>query len=278
MPDKYLIVQADDAGLSKSCNQAIIDLFEKGVITSSSIMVPCPYFEEIAAYAKQHPEFGWGVHLTLVAEWKDYKWSGVADKSKISSLLDKDGLFFETNNDLMKQAKVEEVKIEMMAQIDKALNAGIKLTHLDTHTGSLLYRPDLLDLYQFLSEHYNIPIFLPVNELKLFMPDVISHIHDISKIKPFNKFICLRSDFSAIDWHKSYAEELQNIRQGLNILVFHVATNNEEMKRICGDEKQYGAVWRQNDYDYARSADFKNALEKNSIKVISWAEKQPVAF
>src|SRR6266550_441652 len=74
---KLLIVHADDAGLSHSEDSATIAAFEKGAINSSSIMVPCPWFPEIATYAKQHPEFDWGIHTTFTSEWKNYKWDGV---------------------------------------------------------------------------------------------------------------------------------------------------------------------------------------------------------
>src|SRR6478752_1105787 len=80
---KLLILHADDVGLSHSEDSATITAFNKGGITSASIMVPCPWFPEIAAYAKQHPELDWGIHLTFTSEWKNYKWDGVASSNEI---------------------------------------------------------------------------------------------------------------------------------------------------------------------------------------------------
>src|ERR1700761_7723912 len=65
---KLLIIHADDAGFSHSADSAIMSAYTKGVINSASIMVPCPWFPEIAAFAKAHPEMDWGIHLTLTAE------------------------------------------------------------------------------------------------------------------------------------------------------------------------------------------------------------------
>src|SRR5215475_9303512 len=76
---RLLIIHADDLGVSHSENEATTTAFEKGSVSSASIMVPTPWFSEIAAYATSHPKADLGLHLTLTSEWKYYKWRSLSD-------------------------------------------------------------------------------------------------------------------------------------------------------------------------------------------------------
>src|SRR5687767_13457717 len=71
---KLLIVHADDLGMAHSVNAASIRGLESGLINSASIMVPCPWFPEIAEYARKNPQADLGLHLTLTSEWTDFRW------------------------------------------------------------------------------------------------------------------------------------------------------------------------------------------------------------
>ncbi len=128
---KLLILHADDVGLSHSEDSATFTAFERKGIISASIMVPCPWFLEVAAYAKQHPEFDWGIHSTFTSEWKNYKWDGVMSSNEIPSLVDKDGYMYASVEEFTKNAKPEDVEKELKAQIEKATSFGIKLTHIE---------------------------------------------------------------------------------------------------------------------------------------------------
>src|SRR6201999_2299869 len=127
---KLIIVHADDAGFAHAADSAIESAFDKGVINSAAIMVPCPWFPEIAAYAKKHPELDWGIHLSLTSEWPGYKWGAVSPADQVPSLLDKNGYLYASNAEFAKNAKVDEAEKEIRAQIDKALQSGIKITHI----------------------------------------------------------------------------------------------------------------------------------------------------
>ncbi len=162
---KLLIIHADDIGVSHSENIATISAYEKGVINSGSIMVPCPWFPEIAAYAKEHPAFDLGLHLTLTSEWKYFRWDGVLPTNEIPSLINNEGYFYETVEEAAKNADTIEIEKEIRAQIERAIAFGIKPTHLDSHMGTLFSTPELFKIYLKVGIEYKIPVLVPLNWL-----------------------------------------------------------------------------------------------------------------
>ena len=157
---KFLIIHADDAGLSHSQNSAIIESLEKGVVNSYSIMIPCPWFYEIGNYAKANSQFDYGIHLTLTCEWENYKFGPVSPIEDVKSLVDKNGYFFRTRDELKEFANEKEVKKELKAQIEKALNYGLNPTHIDSHMYSVGVNKEFFNLYKELGQFYNLPVLL----------------------------------------------------------------------------------------------------------------------
>src|SRR5450432_813456 len=134
---KLLIVHADDLAVAHSVDAASFDALDKGAVTSASIMVPCPWIAEVAAYAKTHPDADLGLHLTLNSEWKTYRWGSVESADKVPSLLDPAGTLWSTTEQVATNAKPAEAEQEIRAQVERALAMGIHPTHLDTHMGTL---------------------------------------------------------------------------------------------------------------------------------------------
>src|SRR5438874_12389832 len=89
--DVVLILHVDDVGMSHSSNLGAIETTERGVATSFSIMMPCPWVPEITKYLKQHPEADCGLHLTLTSEWELYRWPPLSGKPKVPGLVDSQG-------------------------------------------------------------------------------------------------------------------------------------------------------------------------------------------
>ena len=155
---KLLIVHADDAGLSHSENMATIQALENGIVNSYSMMVPCPWFYEIAVFAKNNPQFDNGIHLTLTCEWENYKFGPVLPVSEVPSLVDLNGHFYKKREQLRENASLVDVKKELQAQIEKALKFGLKPSHIDSHMYSVAAKPEYFQIYKDLGAKYNLPV------------------------------------------------------------------------------------------------------------------------
>ena len=140
--DKLLIINGDDTGMCHAANTATIDSLERGLMTSATIMVPCPWFTEIARYAKANPGKDFGVHLCHTSEWQVYRWGPVAPREKVPGLVDNEGYLWRSVPEVYQHATPEEALTEARAQVHKALDAGIDVTHLDTHMGALNFDKD----------------------------------------------------------------------------------------------------------------------------------------
>src|SRR5262244_2307136 len=155
---KLIIVHGDDLGMAHSVDAATIKAFETGLVNSGSIMVPCPWLSEIAAYARANPQADLGLHLTLTSEWTNLRWGPVSPKDRVSSLLDKDGYFYLTESDAAAHADPKQVEMELMAQIEKARALGIQPTHLDSHMGTLYQSKELFQVLMRVARSQKLPV------------------------------------------------------------------------------------------------------------------------
>lgn len=162
--DKYLIINADDFGMCHAQNVAIMDLLEKGKITSSTIMAPCPWALEAVRFASSHPELAIGVHLTTTAEWGNYRWGPVSGPQN-TSLCDEQGYFYHESDQFANAADIDEVQTEIIAQIEKLKTLGLQPSHLDNHMGSLYGvdtgRFELLTTTIGVAAQYGLPFRMP---------------------------------------------------------------------------------------------------------------------
>jgi hypothetical protein len=149
---KLLIVNCDDLGSSRAANVAVYEALRDGIATSATLMVPCPWARDAAAMYRGEDV---GVHLTLNAEWSNYRWGPTTHSP---SLLDGDGGFPRTVDDVWDHADLEEVRKECRAQVEKAIYWGFDVSHLDSHMGTLQLNPAFFDAYLETAVDFGLPL------------------------------------------------------------------------------------------------------------------------
>ncbi|MCB1990651.1 MAG: polysaccharide deacetylase family protein [Geminicoccaceae bacterium] len=160
-PDARIVIpHADDVGMCHGANRAFMELAGLGFVTTGSVMVPCPWFAEIADWAKGREAGDLGVHLTLTSEWQHYRWGPISTRSPASGLLDADGCLPRRVPELRAGLDPVAAEDEMRAQIERAMAMGIRPTHLDTHMGAALV-PELADRTIALADEYRLPLLFP---------------------------------------------------------------------------------------------------------------------
>jgi predicted glycoside hydrolase/deacetylase ChbG (UPF0249 family) len=160
--DRGVIAHVDDLGMSHGSNAAFLDLARAGYVTCGSVMVPCPWFREIAEAGASDPTLDLGVHLTLTSEWQRYRWRPMSTVSLASGLIDADGYMWRELASLRGHLVPEAAEVELRAQLDEAIAAGLEPTHIDAHMGAALL-PELLDVHVRLAREYQVVPVLPRN-------------------------------------------------------------------------------------------------------------------
>jgi hypothetical protein len=262
---KLLILHADDLAVAHSEDAASFDALDKHAVTSASIMVPCPWLTEVANYAKSHPDADLGLHLTLTSEWKSYRWGPVESREKVPSLLDSSGYLWPDTNPSL---KAEEVEREVRAQITRALAMGIHPTHLDSHMGVLFSRPELFAVYVKLAHEYKLP-FLAVRS-----PDAPKELLSLLSEKDLvlDSVVIADPKVDSSQWENFYLAAIKNLKPGVTEIIVHLGHDDAEMQAVMADHPDYGAAWRQRDYEVVTSPEFKRALQGNHIILIKWSD------
>ena len=266
---KLIIVHADDLGETHAVNAAAIKSLEAGAVNSASMMVPCPWFPEIADYAKSHPGADFGLHLTVTSERVYYRWGSVAPADKVPSLIDENG-YFHHDWEHNQHINAKEVEIELRAQIERALAMGVRPTHLDSHQYRLIMNgKELFDVMLRVAHEYKLPVFVntdwfadyPYLKESLGPDDIVlDHTITIGPEVPPGK------------WNEFYISALKNLKPGVTEFVIHPGFDDEELRAATRERSTWGATWRQRDFDFFNSDQFRQILAKENIKLITWRE------
>ena len=157
---RQVVPHVDDLGASHGANRAFLDLARRGLVTCGSVMVPGPWFREIADAGIADPTLDLGVHLTLTSEWQTCRWAPISTVSRASGLIDPDGYFWHDLAGLRRHLVPEAAEAELRAQIERAVSAGLEPTHIDAHmAGAML--PELLEAHVRLGREFALFPVLP---------------------------------------------------------------------------------------------------------------------
>ena len=266
---KLVIIHADDVGVTHSVNAATIQAFETGLVNSASLMIPCPWFPEIADYGKSHPSADFGLHLTLTSERVYYRWGPVASRDPIPTLLDSEGYLLQ---DWTPSTHIDpqQAEIELRAQINRAYAMGLHPTHLDSHQYRLYQNgQQLFQVALRLAHEYKLPLFVtrdwfresPYLETSLGPGDVV-----------IDHTVTISPSVAPEKWADFYMDALKSLRPGVTQFVIHLAFADSEMKAATRERDTWGAAWRQRDFDFFTSPALRKILQEQNIHMVTWRE------
>jgi|KBSSwiStaDraftv2_1062776.scaffolds.fasta_scaffold490469_1 predicted glycoside hydrolase/deacetylase ChbG (UPF0249 family) len=266
---RLLIVHADDLGFAKAVNEAFFAALKTGLVNSGSAMVPCPWFSEIAAFAREHPETDIGLHLTLTSETDAHKWQPSAGPEMVPSLVDDEG-FLRKEWRGGARINLRDVERELRAQIDKAYESGLHPTHIDSHQFCLQKRGDrLFDVYARLGREYGLPILVTPQWFSQY--PYIENASSLGYVL-LDRVATIPDGTVAEEWSPYYTRLLRSLQPGVTELLIHPGYDQDDFRNLLDGRLSWGAAWRQRDFDFFTSEAFRSLLLENDIALITWRD------
>jgi predicted glycoside hydrolase/deacetylase ChbG (UPF0249 family) len=273
---RVVILHADDIGMCYEANQAAQSALAKGEYRSAAAMVPCPWFNEMAAWCVAHPEHDVGLHITLTSEWKYYRWGPMAGREKVPGLVDPQGYLFREVAGVVRSAKAEEVAAEIRAQLARARQLGMQPSHIDTHMGTVYARHDYTKVYLQIAMEEQIPAMViemrPATIAK-FRSQGYPLTDETARMQASYTLPKL-DDFHSVGEGKTYEEKRQKffdqlrlLPPGLHEIIFHPSVETEGLKKITNSWQQ--RVWENRLFTDPVVGQY---IKDNEIIVTSWKQ------
>jgi predicted glycoside hydrolase/deacetylase ChbG (UPF0249 family) len=273
---RVLILHADDIGMCYEANESAKAYLEDGDIQSAALMVPCPWYNEMADWYSKNPDYDLGLHLALTSEWKWYRWGPVALPSTVPGLIDKEGYLFRSVMGVATSASAKEIETEVRAQIDKAIKVGPRPGHIDTHMGTLFARPDYTQVYLKLAEEYRIPAMAiemtPETTAKFRkqgypMSDEMVEVISDYKLPKLDDFHSAPGGDTYEQKKENFFAMVQSMKPGLHEMIFHPSFETEGLKKITNS-------WQQRVWEAKMFADptVKSFLKGQGVQFTNWKE------
>jgi len=249
-----------------SVNEAIIAALQAGIARSTTLMVSCPWALHAMHFLRDHPEISFGVHLTVISDWVDYRWGPVTPRDKVPSLVDKAGYFYNFDHmpEFLAQVSLDELELEFRAQIEAVLAAGLKPTHLDWHALRLGGREDIPELMVRLAREYGLALRVIgqswIEKVQSQgLPTIDYDFLDSYLIDPATKAV-------------RYAELLRELPAGLSEWAVHPGLDKAELRALDPD----GSHIRQTDFDFLISPQAKDIIKEEGIILLDYRALQEV--
>jgi predicted glycoside hydrolase/deacetylase ChbG (UPF0249 family) len=283
---RLLLVNADDFGLCHATNSGIQQLLLEGAVSSATLMLPCGWASEAATWAKEHPELDVGVHLTLTSEWERYRWGPVNRKGATDSLVTAEGYFPKDSRTVELQAEPEQVKAELIAQIEMALAHGMTPTHADNHMGSLYGLATGRNFLQIVLEvcaayglPFRLPRYLPQESGQIAPPELaeqakqLGALADAMGVVILDYLVGLPFRLQDGDTYESLRGNMQQLlkglRPGVTELIIHPSLVTDELRSFHEQPDMRGM-----EFELFRDEEIRKTLQEEGIQIIRWRELQ----
>ena len=274
---RALILHIDDTGMSWESNQGTIRAMSQGVATSCSVMMTCPWVSEIVKWLKANPKMDAGLHLTLNAEWEDYRWGPIAGKLTVPGLVDSEGALWHTSEQTVQHATADEVEIEVRAQIDRARTMGFEPTHLDTHMGTILETEEFTQRYVKIGIEMGIPLMFPGGHnfyaYKQYGERAGDKARQLGNVL-WNGGLPVIDDLhnTSYEWPDAdkanrYIEAVKGIKPGVTMIIMHCASSSDIFKEITSS-----GVSRLGDLNAMLDPRLRKTIEDEGIVLTTWRE------
>jgi predicted glycoside hydrolase/deacetylase ChbG (UPF0249 family) len=276
---RMLMIHADDVGMCRSVNATTAKALMEGVATCGSVMVPCPWFPEIANWSKENPKADLGLHLTLTSEWRYYRWRPVSPPDRVKGLLDPDGFMWRSVEDVVKHASPEEVAAEIKAQIDRARQFGMKPTHVDSHMGTLFADVRFFEAYTRVARQEGLmPMVLaPTPEVLAEAKELGLEYKKLSEKLAAAGYVLLDQlstglKAGSLEERKAqFKQFVRGLKPGVTELIVHLAGNDDEIQHVTGN-------WaaRFHDFTICMDPEIRRFLAEENVKLVGYRELLPL--
>lgn len=263
---RLLIINADDFGMCHAVNAAIFRALQNGVLCSTTLMVPCPWALHALHFLVDHPDIPFGVHLTAISEWADYRWRSLTPRDQVPSLLDQAGYFyrFEDMPAFLAEVRLGQLELEWRAQIEAVLSVGLTPTHLDWHALRIDDRADIADLLVRLAKGYGLALRVRGRSWTESVQSQGLPCNDYDFLDSYLLDPAARS--------ASYAQLLHESPRGLSEWAVHPGLHTSELRAIEGDSKHI----RHLDYECLTSQAAQDIVQEEGIVLLDYRSLQAV--